>query len=142
MLSADASTLIERLPQIVVNEALAIPPLENDVAKATKQMSSGKAPCPDAIPAEMFTSGGPLIAKLTELFQSVWVSETLPQEFKNATIVHIYNRKGNKRSCDNYRDIFLLAIAGNILARVLLNRLLRHLEQGHLPNSQCGFRKD
>ncbi|KAK2547932.1 Secreted RxLR effector protein 78 [Acropora cervicornis] len=27
-----------------------------------------------------------------------------------------------------------------ILVRVLLNRLLKHLEQGHLPESQCGFR--
>ena len=26
-----------------------------------------------------------------------------------------------------------------ILARVLLNRLLKHLEQGPLPESQCGF---
>ena len=34
----------------------------------------------------------------------------------------------------------LLSIAGKILARVLLNRLLYHLEQDLLPESQCGFR--
>ena len=132
---------IQRLPQVATNEALAIPPTENEVAKAIKQMSVGKAPGPDAIPAEVFQSGGPsLITKLTELFQSVWESEILPQDFKDATIVHIYKRKGNKRSCDNHRGISLLSIAGKILARVLLNRLLEHLEQGHLPESQCGFR--
>ena len=48
--------------------------------------------------------------------------------------------KGNRHQCDNHRGISLLSIAGKILARVLLNRLLKHLEQGHLPESQCGFR--
>ena len=55
-------------------------------------------------------------------------------------IVHIYKTQGNRQSCDNHRGISLLSIAGKILARVLLNRLLDHLEQGHLPESQCGFR--
>ena len=31
-------------------------------------------------------------------------------------------------------------MAGKILACSLLNRLLKHLEQGHLPKGQCGFR--
>ena len=31
-------------------------------------------------------------------------------------------------------------MAGNILARVMLNRLIVHLEHGLLPESQCGFR--
>ena len=36
----------------------------------------------------------------------------------------------------------MLSIAGKVLARVLLNRLIEHLERGHLPESQCGFRKN
>nr|VZI33443.1 unnamed protein product [Spirometra erinaceieuropaei] len=35
----------------------------------------------------------------------------------------------------------LLNIAGKIFARILLNRLNNHLEQGLLPESQCGFRR-
>ena len=141
--SAINDEAIQRLPQVAINQALAIPPSQNEVDKACKQMSTGKAPGSDAIPAEVFVSGGPpLTKKLTELFQSFWESETLPQEFKDATIVHIYKRKGNKRSCDNHRGISLLLIAGKILARILLNRLLEHLEQGHLPESQCGFRSE
>ena len=132
---------IECLPQVAVNLELDIPPSEDEVAIAVKQMSCEKAPGPDAIPAEVFKPGGPALpTKLTELFKSFWDNETLPQEFKDATIVHIYKRKGNKRSCDNRRGISLLAIASKILACVLLNRLLKHLEQGHLPESQCGFR--
>ncbi|KAL9961518.1 hypothetical protein ACROYT_G030473 [Oculina patagonica] len=104
-------------------------------------MTTGKAPGPDAIPAEVYKTGGETIrSQLTSLFQSMWYQMQLPQEFRDATIVHIYKRKGNRQSCDNHRGISLLSIAGKILARVLLNRLLEHLEQGLLPESQCGFR--
>ena len=95
---------IECLPQAAINPDLDIPPSEDEVAKAIKQMSCGKAPGPDAIPVEAFKSGGPaLLTKLTEFFKSFWDIETLSQEFKDATIVNIYKRKGKKRSCDNHR---------------------------------------
>ncbi|KAK2554727.1 hypothetical protein P5673_023686 [Acropora cervicornis] len=95
---------------------------------------------PDAIATEVFKSGGSaLLTKLPELLKSFCHYETLPQDFKDATIVHMYKTKGNKGSCDNHRGISLLAIASKILARFLLNCFLKHLEQGHLPESQCGF---
>ena len=112
--------------------------------KAIKLLSSGKAPGSDAIPAEIYKAGGPPVAeKLTELFHVMWRKEATPQEFKDATIMHLFKRKGNPQVCDNHRGISLLSIAGKILARVLLNRLNEHLEQsGLLPESQCGFRKN
>lgn len=79
--------------------------------------------------------------KLTELFQTMWNQEAIPREFKDASIVHLYKRKGKHLVCDNHRGISLLSTAGNILARVILNRLNQHLEQELLPESQCGFRK-
>ena len=38
-------------------------------------------------------------------------------------IVHLYKGKGDKSSCDNYREISLLSVAGKILSKVILNRL-------------------
>ena len=39
--------------------------------------------------------------------------------------------------------LYLLSIAGQILAKILLNRLNAHLDKaGLIPESQCGFRKD
>ncbi|KAL8566092.1 hypothetical protein ACOMHN_045266 [Nucella lapillus] len=67
-------------------------------------MTTGKAPGPDAIPAEVYKTGGETIRnQLTSLFQSMWKQEHLPQEFRDATTVHIYKRKGNRQSCDNHR---------------------------------------
>ena len=107
-------------------------------------LSSGKAPGADAIPAEIYKAGGlPTAEKLTELFQCMWRKEAIPQEFKDASIIHLYKRKGNPHVFDNHRSISLLIIAGKILAKILLNLLNVHLDQaGLLPESQYGFRKD
>ncbi|BHF82132.1 hypothetical protein SprV_0802526900 [Sparganum proliferum] len=96
----------------------------------------------DAIPAEVYKHGGPqLMGHLTALFQEMWRQGEVPQDFKDATIVHLYKRKGNRQLCDNHRGISLLNIAGKVLPHILLNRLNDHLEQGLLLESQCCFRR-
>ncbi len=47
---------IARLPYVETNTDLDRPPREEEVKKAIKQLSSGKAPGADAIPAEIYTS--------------------------------------------------------------------------------------
>ena len=134
---------IERLPQIPINETLGALPTQEEIQKATHQLSNGKAPGQDSIPAEIYQAGGiALTDKLLQLFQLIWQSETVPQDLKDALIIHLYKGKGDRQVCDNHRGITLLSIAGKILARVLLNRLTAHLEQGLLPESHCGFRKE
>ncbi|VDL99077.1 unnamed protein product [Schistocephalus solidus] len=71
----------------------------------------------------------------------MWRQGQVPQDFKDATIVHLYKRKGNRQLCDNHRGVSLLNIAWKIFARILLNCLNGQLEQGLLPESQCGFRR-
>ena len=74
--------------------------------------------------------------KLTVLFQCMWRKEAIPQDFKDASIIHLYKRKGSPQVCDNHRGISLLSIAGKILAKILLNRLNAHLDQaGLIPES-------
>uniref|UniRef100_A0A8C5P9E5 C2H2-type domain-containing protein n=1 Tax=Leptobrachium leishanense TaxID=445787 RepID=A0A8C5P9E5_9ANUR len=133
---------IERLPQVPANKSLDAVPTLDEIQTAIRQLSSGKAPGSDMIPAEIYKEGGPALTdKLLCLIQIIWQTETVPQDLKDASIIHLYKRKGNRQACDNHREISLLSIAGKILARALLNRLNVHLEQGLLPESQCGFRK-
>ena len=64
-----------------------------------KLLSSCKAPGSDAIPAEIYKVGGPALAqKLTELFRIIWRKEAIPQEFKDATIIHLFKRKWNPQA--------------------------------------------
>ncbi|BHF84887.1 hypothetical protein SprV_1002803900 [Sparganum proliferum] len=71
----------------------------------------------------------------------MWCQGEVPQDFKDATIVHLYKRKGNRQVCDNHRGNSLLHIAGKIFACILHNCLNNHLEQGLLPESQWDIRR-
>lgn len=139
-LSSINNEAIRCLPQIPVKHKHNTPPTIKETQKAISQLSSGKAASINAIPVEVYKLGGPVLTqKLVDLFQSMWEQGVIPQDFKNAYIVHPYKKKGNHQSCDNHWSISLLPIASKILTRVLLNLLTQHLEQGHLSENQCGF---
>ena len=106
-----------------------------------KQLSAGKAAGADGIPPDVYKHGGPAIRQqLLTLFKQCWEEGKVPQAFKDADLVHLYKNKGDIKCCDNHRGISLLCIAGKIFARILLNRLVSHLEAISLiPESQCGF---
>ena len=126
VLSSTDAEAIARLPQVETNTDLDRPPSEEEVKKAIKHLSTGKAPGADAIPSEVYKHGGDmLLQKLTYISCRMWDEEVIPQQLKDASIIRLY-KKGNRQLCDNYRGISLLAIAGKILARVLLNRLIVH----------------
>ena len=114
----------------------------SEKVKAIKLLSSGRAPRLDKIPAEIYNTGGPPVAEKLIVISIMWRKEAIPQEFKVASIIHLFKRKGNPQICDNHRAISLLSIAGKVLTRVLLNRLNEHLNSQLLPESQCDFRKD
>ena len=109
---------INRLPQKECNVLLDEFPTVTETRKAIHHLSSGKAPGTDAIPAEVYNAGGlPMTEKLKELFQCMWRKEAIPQDFNDASMIHLYKRKGNPQFCDNYRGISLLSISGKILAK-------------------------
>ena len=141
--SAIDTNAINEIPVRAVNNEIDELPTEQEVAKAIEELQSGKAAGPDGIPPEVFKAGGPaLVKRLTEFLCHCWNDGELPQDLKDARIVHLYKGKGDRSSCDNYRGISLLSIAGKILSKVILNRLNKHLLDEIVPESQCGFRKN
>ena len=70
-------------------------------------MSSGKACGLDGLPAEIFKHGGRiLVEKLSRLYSLIWQHEEVPKDFKDATIIHLYNRKRDRSICDNSASIY------------------------------------
>ena len=131
---------IQCLLQVPVNHELNTPSTLGETQKAISQLSNGKAPGADAIPAKVYKNGRPVLhQKLVDIFQSIWQQGTVPQDFKDALIIHLCKRQGNCQQCNNHHGISLLSITGKVLARVLLNCLKIHLEKGLLPESQCSF---
>ncbi|BHF64176.1 hypothetical protein SprV_0200717500 [Sparganum proliferum] len=140
--SGISDAAIARLPQLETNADLDLPSSLHETIRAVQQLSSGKASGSDAIPAEVYKHGGPqLMDHLTALLQEMWRQGEVPQDFKDATTVHLYKRKRNHQLCDSHQGISLLSTVGKIFALILINRLNNHLEQCLLPESQRGFRR-
>ena len=78
-----------------------------------------------------------MLDKLQDLFTDCWEKGNLPEDLEDAVIFSLYKNKGEKSDSSNYRGITLISIAGKILARVLLNRLIPTIAQENTPESQC-----
>ena len=65
----------------------------------------------------------------------------MPQDWKDAAIVSIYKNKVACNDCNSYRGISLPAVAGKIFGRILMNRIVQHMDS-ILPESQCSFHKE
>ena len=63
----------------------------------------------------------------------------VPEDFKVANTVKIYQRKGNNSCYGNYRGIPLLATAGKLLAKILNNSPVQIVDR-LTPPSQSGWR--
>ncbi|VDL93176.1 unnamed protein product [Schistocephalus solidus] len=132
--SALSDAEIDQLRQRDTNSDLDLPPSLPETIRSVELISSGKVLGSDAIPSQVYKHGGPrLMTELTIHFQEMWRQGQVPRDFKDETIVHFYKWKENQQLADNHRGISLLNIAGKIFARILLNRLNGHLEQGLLP---------
>ena len=76
---------------------------------------------------------------LLDLIHTVWKERQVPRKWADAILVPI-PKKGNLKSCDNWRGIALLDVVGKVVARILQERLQR-VAEAELPESQCGFCK-
>ena len=138
--SADLLT-INSIPQRTIIDELDAYPTAAEVKLAIKILCRGKKPGRDGIPAEIYKVGGPgLVKKLTALLKKIWEQGSVPQDFKDASVISLF-KKGKRSLCDNYRGISLLSVAGKILARIILSRVNKHLTDLVYSESQCGFRK-
>ncbi len=127
-------------PEII---ELDLPPTFSEISSAVRSLKNNKAPGPDGIPAEIIKQGGYLCLRSLHLYIiEVWNRGNVPQQWKDSKIVTIYKNKGDKTVCGNSRGISLLAVAGKVLTKIMLKRLISHIAEESLPESQCGFRKD
>ena len=131
----------EAMPQLPIQNALDLPPTLQEVETVIKVMKNGKSPGADGITAEVLKAGGStMTVHLLELYKRYWSQGCLPQDFKDASIVHLFKRKGARTVCDNHRGISLLSVPGKVLSKIIASRLYRFIADPYLSESQCGFR--
>ncbi len=108
---------------------------------ALKKLKYYKSPGVDGITNEQLKYGESGLAdELVCLFNKVWETEQIPQEWSKGVIV-VIGKKGDTSYCSNNRGITLRSTASKLLQIIILKRLQNGLER-LLRENQCGFRQN
>ena len=84
-----------------------------------------------------------MLTAFTKLFNIVFMTGIVPEEWSQGIISPIYKNKGDRTDPDNYRGITILSCFGKLFTAVLNARLNKYLEDSNLLcEEQAGFRKN
>ena len=139
-----------------------------EVQNAIGRLREGTAPGANGLRSELFKAGGAILShRLCHDFRAIWPHEPDPtlgdgatgedpqtgpglssqdvrsrvlQAWQDAEVVTLFKGKGARTDPSNYRGIFLLDVAGKVLATVLERRIKQAAEH-FLDDSQNGFRE-
>jgi hypothetical protein len=97
---------------------------ESEVKAVLKMMKTGKALGPDDIPIEVWKCLRDIaIMWFTKLFNIIFRSNKMPDEWRRSILVPIFKNKGDIQSCTNYRGIKLMSHTMKFWERVIEHRL-------------------
>ena len=112
---------------------------KEEVRAALAKMKNGKAVGPDGVPAEAWKALGEAgINILWRLMKRIMELETIPEKWRESTLIPIYKEKGDIQSCKNYRGIKLMSHTLKIFERIIDGRLRQEVMLG---KQQLGFMK-
>jgi len=110
---------------------------ESEVKEALKRMKSRKAVGPDRIPIKVWRClEGVGVRWLTNLFNKIWLTKKMPNEWRKSILVPLYKNKGDIQSCSNYREIKLMCHTMKFWERIIKHRLRQNVI---ISENQFGF---
>ena len=84
--------------------------------------------------------GESILKPLEIIFKSCLENGEFPIEWKKANVVPVHKRN-NKQLIENYRPISLLSVSGNIIERLIYNKMLEFFTENELiSQNQSGFK--
>jgi hypothetical protein len=113
---------------------------EFEIKDALKRMKGGKTMGLDGIPIEVWRSLGDVaIVWLTKLFNLIFRSNKMPDEWRRSILVPIFKNMGDVQSCTNYRGIKLMSHTMKLWERIIEHRLRGVI---NVTENQFGFMPD
>nr|XP_016482038.1 PREDICTED: uncharacterized protein LOC107802965 [Nicotiana tabacum] len=92
----------------------------DEVVGALRKMSRGRATEPDEILVEFWKYVGKAgLEWLTRLFNVIFRTKRMPEEWRSSTVVPLYKNKGRVQCCNSYRGIKLLSHTMKVWERVV-----------------------
>ena len=124
----------------VIEEIPSSPITKAEIRSAITSMKAGKAPSVDCLTVELLKADiTTTVDVLHDLFCEIWVTETVPADWRRGLIVKIA-KKGNLTKCGNWRGITLMSVSAKVMGKVLIRRISGGVD-AKLRKEQAGFRK-
>jgi hypothetical protein len=110
---------------------------ESEVKDALKRMKGGKAMDLDGMPIEVWkTLGDVAIIWLTKLFNLIFRSNKIHDEWRWSILIPIFKNKGDVQSCTNYHGIKLMSRTMKLWERIIEHHLRGVI---NVTENQFGF---
>ncbi|XP_063408710.1 uncharacterized protein LOC134692190 [Mytilus trossulus] len=142
--SEDEEIVLENLNNVKdLNVTLNSPITEEEIEKSLRKLKNNKSSGDDMIVNEYLKHSFSVMSQVfVKLFNIIFDSGTIPENWLSGNIIPLFKNKGNKHDPSNFRPITVISCFGKLFTSILNSRLNKFSDDFCLLcQNQAGFRE-